>query len=158
VARACQSISCIPRRLIVLPHHQSFELLPRPRPRLRPVRPKSTPLLRIQKPAIVECRGDQPINSITSSTIANRVDRSTRREHPALWARTLMFLIARTGHILYHINNVRDKLLSSSPASKITTLSSNPPKSLLYSTNGLLNSSSLSSLISLSTSLASFLF
>ena len=83
MARACQSISCIPRRSIVLPHHQSFELPPRPRLRPRPVRPKSTPLLRIQEPAIVERRGGQPINFTTSSKIANRVDRSTRREPSA---------------------------------------------------------------------------
>ena len=45
--------------------------------------PKSTPLFRIQKPAIVERRGGQPVNSTTSSTIANRVNRSTRREPSA---------------------------------------------------------------------------
>ena len=45
--------------------------------------PKSTPLLRIQKPAIVERHGGWPINSTTSSIIANRVDRSTRREPSA---------------------------------------------------------------------------
>ena len=49
-------------------------------PRPGPVGPKSTPLLRIQEPAIVERRGGRLINSITSSTIANRVDRSTRRD------------------------------------------------------------------------------
>ena len=32
---------------------------------------------------IVECRGGRPINSTTGSTIANRVDRSTRREPSA---------------------------------------------------------------------------
>ena len=47
---------------------------------MRPVGPKSTPLLRIQGPAIVERRGGQSINYTTGSTIANRVDRSTRRE------------------------------------------------------------------------------
>ena len=49
-------------------------------------------------------------------------------------------------------------LLLSSPVSKITTLSSNPPKTLLYSTNSLLNGYSLSSLISLFTLLAGSLF
>ena len=47
---------------------------------MRPVGPKSTLLLRIRGPAIVERRGGRPINPITGSTIANRVDRSTRRE------------------------------------------------------------------------------
>ena len=51
--------------------------------RPRPVGPKSTPLLRIQEPAIVERRGGRPINSTTSSTIVNRVDTSTRREPSA---------------------------------------------------------------------------
>ena len=55
----------------------------RPRPRLRPVGPKSTPLLRIQKPAIIERRGSRPINSTTSFTIDNCVDRSTRRKPSA---------------------------------------------------------------------------
>ena len=54
-----------------------------PAPGLRPVGPKSTPLLRIQEPAIVERRGGRPIHSTTSSTISNRVDRSTRREPSA---------------------------------------------------------------------------
>ena len=54
-------------------------LAPTPAP-ARPVGPKSTPLLRIQEPAIVEHRGSRPINFTTSSKIANRVDRSTRRE------------------------------------------------------------------------------
>ena len=45
--------------------------------------PKSTPLLRIQGPAIVERRGGRPINPITGSAIANRVDRSARREPSA---------------------------------------------------------------------------
>ena len=53
---------------------------PRPRPRLRPVRPKLIPLLRIQEPTIIERWGGRPINSTTGSTIANCVDRSTRRE------------------------------------------------------------------------------
>jgi len=47
------------------------------------VGPKSTPLLRIQGPAIVERRGSRPIDPTTGSTIANRVDRSTRREPSA---------------------------------------------------------------------------
>ena len=47
------------------------------------MRPKLTPLLRIQEPAIVERRGSRPINSTTGSTIANRVDRSTYGEPPA---------------------------------------------------------------------------
>ena len=47
------------------------------------MRPKLTPLLRIQEPAIVERRGGQPINSTTGSTIANRVDRSTYGEPSA---------------------------------------------------------------------------
>jgi len=51
-------------------------LRPRAPARLRPVGPKSTPLLRIQGPAIVERRGGWPINPTTGSTIANRVDRS----------------------------------------------------------------------------------
>ena len=55
-------------------------LRPHPRPRLRPVGPKSTPLLYIQEPIILEYRGSRPINSITSSIIANRVNRSTCRE------------------------------------------------------------------------------
>ena len=45
--------------------------------------PKLTPLLRIQEPAIIERRGDQPINSTTDSTVANRVNRFTRREPSA---------------------------------------------------------------------------
>jgi hypothetical protein len=53
--------------------------LPAPTP-ARPVGPKLTPVLRIQEPTIIERRGGQPINSITGSIIANRVDRSTRRE------------------------------------------------------------------------------
>jgi len=48
--------------------------------------------------------------------------------------------------------------LSSSPASKMTTSSSNPPKTLLYSTDGLLNGYYSSSLISISTSSAGSLF
>jgi len=36
-----------------------------------------------QEPAIVERRGGRPINSTTSSTITNRVDRSARREPSA---------------------------------------------------------------------------
>jgi len=52
----------------------------RPRPGMRPMEPKLTPLLRIQEPAIIERRGSRPINSTTGSTIANHVDRSTRRE------------------------------------------------------------------------------
>ena len=77
-------------------------LLPllRARARARPVGPKSTPLLRIQEPTIVERRGGRPINFTTGSTIANRVDRSTRREPQhlseilaTLWARTLIFVI-----------------------------------------------------------------
>ena len=51
--------------------------------------PKSTPLLRIQEPAIVERRGGRLINSTTSSTIANRVDRSTRRESSAFERNTM---------------------------------------------------------------------
>jgi len=60
-------------------------LLPasRPRAHARPVGPKSTPLLRIQGPAIVECHGSQSINPTTGSTIANRVGRSTCREPSA---------------------------------------------------------------------------
>jgi len=57
--------------------------------RPRPVGPKLTSLLRIQEPAIVERRGRRPINSTTSSTIANRVDRSTRRE-PSAFERNTM--------------------------------------------------------------------
>ncbi|OCK96686.1 uncharacterized protein K441DRAFT_37870 [Cenococcum geophilum 1.58] len=48
--------------------------------------------------------------------------------------------------------------LSSSSASKITTLSSNPPKTSLYSTDGSLNGCCSSSLISISTLSASSLF
>ena len=62
---------------------------PHPRPRLRPVEPKLTPLLYIQEPAIIERRGSRAINSITSSIIANRVDRSTRRE-PSAFERNTM--------------------------------------------------------------------
>jgi hypothetical protein len=51
-----------------------------PRLRLRPVRPKLTPLLCIQEPTIIQRRGSQLISSITGSTIANRVDRSIYRE------------------------------------------------------------------------------
>ena len=40
-------------------------------------------MLRIQEPAIIERRGGQPINSTTGSIIANRVNRSTRREPSA---------------------------------------------------------------------------
>ena len=59
-------------------------VLPRPAPTpARLVKPKSTPVLRIQEPAIVERRGGRPINSTTGSTIANRVDRSTCREPSA---------------------------------------------------------------------------
>ena len=50
---------------------------------MRPVEPKLTPLLCIQEPAIIERRGGRAINSTTSSIIANRVDRSSRREPPA---------------------------------------------------------------------------
>jgi len=57
-------------------------LCPTPTP-ARLVEPKSTPMLRIQEPAIVERRGGRPINSITGSIIANRVDRSTCREPSA---------------------------------------------------------------------------
>ena len=42
--------------------------------------PKLTPLLRIQKPAIVERRGGRPINFTTGSTIVNRIHRFTYRE------------------------------------------------------------------------------
>ena len=42
--------------------------------------PKLIPLLRIQESAIIERQGGRPINSMTGSTIANRVDRSTCRE------------------------------------------------------------------------------
>ena len=58
-------------------------LLPAPPAPARPIGPKSIPLLRIQEPAIVEHRGSQPINSTTGSKIANRVDRSSRREPSA---------------------------------------------------------------------------
>jgi hypothetical protein len=60
-------------------------LLPasRPRAHARPVGPKSTPLLRIQGPAIVERRGGRSIGPTTGSIIANRVDRSTCREPSA---------------------------------------------------------------------------
>ena len=58
-------------------------LRPRAPARLRPVGPKSTPLLRIQGPAIVERRGGRPINPTTGSTIANRVDRPACREPSA---------------------------------------------------------------------------
>ena len=60
-------------------------LLPasRPRAHARPVGPKLTPLLRIQGPTIVERRGGRSINHTTSSTITNRVDRSTYREPSA---------------------------------------------------------------------------
>jgi len=57
--------------------------------RARAVGPKSTPLLGIQEPTIVERRGSRPINSTTSSSIANRVDRLTRRE-PSAFERNTM--------------------------------------------------------------------
>ena len=57
--------------------------------------PKLTPLLRIRKPAIVEHRGGRPINSITSSTIANRVVRSTRRE-PSAFEQNTSYATTRT--------------------------------------------------------------
>jgi len=47
------------------------------------VGPKLTPLLRTQEPAIIERQGSWPINSTTGSTIANRVNRSTRRKPSA---------------------------------------------------------------------------
>ena len=59
------------------------------RPRLRPVGPKLTPLLCIQKSVIVERRGGRPINSTTGSIITNRVDRSTCREPLAFKRNTL---------------------------------------------------------------------
>ena len=65
---------------------------PTPAPAPAPGGPKSTPVLRIKKPAIVERRGSQPINSTTSSTIANRVDRSTRRE-PSAFERNTSYTI-----------------------------------------------------------------
>ena len=86
---------------------------PRPRPDLRPVGPKSTPVLRIKKPAIVERRGSQPINSITSSTIANRVDRSTRRE-PSAFERN-------TGYTMDSHFNFRDAGTNKSNARDILT-------------------------------------
>ena len=51
--------------------------------RPRPVGPKSTPLLRIQEPAIVERRGGRSINFTTGSIIVNRINRFTRREPSA---------------------------------------------------------------------------
>ena len=53
------------------------------RPRPRPAGPKSTPLLCIQEPAIVECRGGRPINFTTGSIIIDRIDRFTHREPSA---------------------------------------------------------------------------
>jgi len=53
----------------------SFALRPRPHLCLRPMGPKLTPLLCIQKLAIIKGHGSWPINSITSSTIANCVNR-----------------------------------------------------------------------------------
>ena len=82
----------------------------RPRAHARPVGPKSTPLLRTQEPAIVEYRGSRPVNSITGSKIASRVNRSTRREPSAferntmLRARTLIFVMqAQTSqtHVIF---------------------------------------------------------
>ena len=60
-------------------------LLPasRPRAHARLVEPKSTPLLRIQGPAIVERYDGQSIDPTTGSTIANRVGGSTCREPSA---------------------------------------------------------------------------
>ena len=55
----------------------------RPRPRPRPVGPKSTPLLCIQEPAIVERRGGRSINFTTGSIIIDRIDRFTHREPSA---------------------------------------------------------------------------
>jgi hypothetical protein len=42
--------------------------------------PIPTRIYFIQEPAIIEHRRSRPIGFITSSTIANRVNRSTRRE------------------------------------------------------------------------------
>jgi len=56
---------------------------------MRPVGPKSTPLLCIQEPTIVERRSGRPINFITGSIIANHVDRSTCRE-PSAFERNTM--------------------------------------------------------------------
>jgi len=50
---------------------------------MRPVGPKSTPLLCIQEPAIIERRDSRLLNSTTGPIIAKRVDRSTRREPSA---------------------------------------------------------------------------
>jgi hypothetical protein len=61
----------------------------RPRPYPRLVGPKLIPLLRIQGPAIVECRGGWLINPITSSIITNRVNRSTCREPLAFERNTI---------------------------------------------------------------------
>ena len=86
---------------------------PHPRPRLRPVGLKSTPLLRIQKPAIIQRRGGRLINSITSFTIANRVDRSTRRE-PSAFERN-------TGYTLDSHFDFRDAGANKSNARDILT-------------------------------------
>ena len=57
-------------------------LLPTSHPRAHAptVGPKSTPLFRIQGPAIVERRGGRLINHTTGPIIANRVDRFTCKE------------------------------------------------------------------------------
>ena len=60
---------------------------------MRLVQPKLTPLLRIQEPAIAKRRGGRPINSTTSSTIADCVDRSTRRE-PLAFGRNTGYTIS----------------------------------------------------------------
>ena len=71
-------------------------LLPAPTPAPAPARlvgPKLIPLLRIQEPAIVEHRGSRPINSTTSSIIADYVNRSTRRE-PLAFGRNTGYTIS----------------------------------------------------------------
>jgi hypothetical protein len=81
--------------------------------RPRPVGPKSTPLLRIQEPTIVEHRGGRPINFTTGSTIINRIDRFTRRE-PSAFERN-------TGYALGSHFDFRDAGANKSNARDILT-------------------------------------
>ena len=75
--------------------------------------PKSTPLLRIQGPAIAERRGGRSLNHTTGSTIANRVDRSTCRE-PSAFERN-------TGYTTGSHFDFRDAVANKSNARDILT-------------------------------------
>ena len=77
------------------------------------MRPKLTPLLRIQEPAIVELRGGRPINFTTGSIITNHVDRSTYGE-PSAFERN-------TGYTIGSHFNFRDVGANKSNARDILT-------------------------------------